>query len=76
MLGHALRPTIVGPEIRTQNKFSPLRCWNPHKALTSLVLFNSSSKKFVLSQIAFPHCRESLPHRARVATKLGARMLH
>ena len=36
-----LRPTIPGVENRKQKRFSPLRCWNPHKSLASLVLFQS-----------------------------------
>ena len=42
-----LRPTIPGVENRKQKRFSPLRCWNPHKSLASFVLFH---RKLVCGQ--------------------------
>ena len=48
----------------------PLRCWNPHKALASLVLLNKTGKK-CFSQREIYCCRDFSPHRTRVTAKHG-----
>ena len=64
----------MGSENRKLNRFSALWCRNPHKALASLVLFDSSEKKRAFRALDCRH--DSSPHRTRIMTKLGGRMLH
>ena len=75
------RPIIMESANRKQNGFAPLRCSNLPKALASLaslVLFHSQprQRKTFFSHTTLNCCGDSSPHRTRVSTERGERMLH
>ena len=70
-----IRLTIIVPENRKQNML-PLCGVETHTRLWLLSFCSTEAEKTCFSHIALHRCRESSPHRTRVTTKLGERMLH
>ena len=73
-----LRPTIIVPETENKTAFPFIVLKPAGSAVGSdgSFLFAAYTRKNVLSHIARHRCHESSPHRTRIATKLGERMLH
>ena len=62
---------------KTENKTGfPLCGVETHTRLGLLSFCSTAAKKTSFSHIALHRFRESSPHRTRVTTKLGERMLH
>ena len=71
-----LRPTIMESENRKEDRISPLWCWNPHKALASLVLFHSlpgERQNRVFSHTTLDCHHESSPHTCLLYTSPSPR---
>ena len=73
--GGEFRPTIIVPENRKQNRLS-LCGVETHTRLWLLSFFSTEAGKTCFSHISLHRFRDYSPHRTRLATLLGERMLH
>ena len=72
---NAIKPTIIVPENRKQNRLS-LCGAETHTRLWILSFCSTEAEKTCNSHIALHRCRNCSPHRTRVTPKLRERMLH